>query len=86
MAYKSLELSYPYDGLEHYCDVGSVKLHHDVNHKAFMNVLNYKEEKSPKVKDMRNYCVIKHCEREIALYRSGYLLHSNKSWQTLTMA
>jgi len=34
------ELPYPYNALEPYCDEVTVKLHHDIHHKAYVDGLS----------------------------------------------
>ncbi|WP_031515091.1 superoxide dismutase [Desulfofalx alkaliphila] len=69
-------LPYAYDGLEPYYDEQTVRLHHDVHHKAYVDGLNNAEAKLAEAREKGDFALIKHWERELAFHGSGHLLHS----------
>ena len=82
MPFQLPELPYAYDALEPYCDEATVRIHHDVHHKGYVDGLNYTEGKLAEVKDKGNLTLIKHLERELVFHGSGHLLHS-LFWQNM---
>ena len=82
MSFHLPELPYPYDALEPYCDEATVRLHHDVHHKAYVDGLNMTERKLAEARDAEDFALIKHWERELAFNGSGHLLHSI-FWQNM---
>jgi len=75
-------LPYPYDALEPYCDETTVRLHHEVHHKEYVDGLNRTERKLAKARDEGDFSLIKHWERELAFHGSGHLLHT-LFWQNM---
>jgi len=75
-------LPYPYDALEPYCDEATVRLHHEVHHKEYVDGLNRTERKLAKARDEGDFSLIKHWERELAFHGSGHLLHT-LFWQNM---
>jgi len=69
-------LPYPYDALEPYCDETTVRLHHDVHHKGYVDGFNHTNGKLAKARDERDFSLIKHWERELAYHSSGHILHT----------
>jgi len=76
------KLPYAYDALEPYCDEATLRLHHDVHHRACVDGLNKTVLKLTEARDQGNYSFIKHWEREVATYQSGHLLHT-LFWQNM---
>ncbi len=76
MSFQLPELPYPYDALEPYCDEATVRLHHDVHHKAYVDGLNRTEGKLAEARDEGDYALIKHWERELTFHGSGHILHT----------
>ncbi len=69
-------LPYAYDALEPYYDEQTVRLHHDIHHKGYVDGLNNAEAKIREAREKSDFSMIKHWEREIAFHGSGHLLHT----------
>lgn len=76
MSFQLPELPYAYDALEPFCDEATVRLHHDVHHKAHVDGLNRTAEKLAEARDVGDFALIKHWEHELAFHGSGHLLHT----------
>lgn len=76
MAYVLPELPYPYDALEPYYDEQTVRLHHDMHHKAYVDGLNNAEAKVAEAIEKDDFTLIKHWVRELAFHGSGHILHT----------
>jgi Fe-Mn family superoxide dismutase len=76
MAYVLPELPYPYDALEPYYDEQTVRLHHDMHHKAYVDGLNNAEAKIKEAREKDDFTLIKHWARELAFHGSGHILHT----------
>lgn len=75
MAHTLPELPYPYNALEPYYDEQTVRLHHDMHHKAYVDGLNNAESKLVEAREKGDFSLIKHWERELAFHGSGHILH-----------
>ncbi|OEF99206.1 superoxide dismutase [Vulcanibacillus modesticaldus] len=69
-------LPYGYDALEPYIDEQTLRLHHDIHHKGYVDGLNKAEEKLAEAREKGDFGLIKHWEREAAFHGSGHYLHS----------
>jgi superoxide dismutase, Fe-Mn family len=69
-------LPYAYDALEPYYDEQTVRLHHDIHHKGYVDGLNNAESKLMEARQKGDFSLIKHWERELAFHGSGHLLHT----------
>ena len=69
-------LPYDYNALEPYIDEQTLKLHHDIHHKGYVDGLNKAEEKLAEARQSGDFSLIKHWEREAAFHGSGHYLHS----------
>lgn len=69
-------LPYPYNALEPYIDEQTMRLHHDIHHKSYVDGLNKAEKEMKKARDTGDYSLIKHWEREAAFNGSGHYLHT----------
>ncbi|NLZ39471.1 MAG: superoxide dismutase [Firmicutes bacterium] len=76
MLYKLPELPYAYDALEPYYDEETVRLHHSIHHKGYVDGLNNAVAKLAEARAAGDYSLIKHWERELAFHGSGHVLHS----------
>lgn len=76
MAYKLPALPYDYDALEPHYDEATVRLHHDVHHKGYVDGLNNAVAKLKAARAADDYALIKHWERELAFHGAGHILHS----------
>lgn len=69
------ELPYDYNALEPYYDEQTVKLHHDMHHKGYVDGLNTAETKLKEARESGDYSLVKHWEKELAFHGSGHILH-----------
>ncbi|MCC6444394.1 MAG: superoxide dismutase, partial [Armatimonadetes bacterium] len=69
-------LPYAYNALEPNMDEQTVKLHHDMHHKAYVDGLNNAEDKLAAAREAGDYALVKHWSRELAFHGSGHILHS----------
>lgn len=69
-------LPYEYNALEPYIDENTLRIHHDLHHKGYVDGLNKAEEKIVEAREKGDYSLIKHWERELAFNGSGHYLHS----------
>ncbi|WP_055669263.1 superoxide dismutase [Desnuesiella massiliensis] len=76
MAHTLPQLPYEYNALEPYYDEATVKIHHDLHHKAYVDGLNNAELKIEEARKSGDYTLIKHYERELAFHGAGHILHS----------
>ncbi len=83
MNYQLPELPYAYDALEPHYDEQTVKLHHDIHHKSYVDGLNKAEEKLQAARKEKDFGLIKHWERELAFHGSGHVLHT-LFWESMS--
>lgn len=76
MAHILPELLYAYDALEPHYDGETVRLHHDMHHKGYVDGLNGAEAKLANAIAKSDFSLIKHIERELAFHGSGHILHT----------
>lgn len=69
-------LPYPYDALEPHIDAQTMRLHHDIHHKAYVDGLNNAEAKLAEARQKGDFALVKHWSREAAFHGSGHFLHS----------
>ena len=69
-------LPYAYDALEPIISARTLKVHHDVHHKSYVDGLNQAEVKLVETRRQKDFDLIKHWERELAFNGSGHILHS----------
>lgn len=69
-------LPYAYNSLEPYIDEQTMRLHHDIHHKSYVDGLNKAEKEMQKARDTGDFALIKHWEREAAFNGSGHYLHT----------
>jgi superoxide dismutase, Fe-Mn family len=69
-------LPYEYDALEPHIDAQTMKLHHDIHHKGYVDGLNKAEEGLAKARESGDYAAVKHLSREAAFHGSGHFLHT----------
>ncbi len=85
MAHTLPPLPYPYEALEPHIDAQTMKLHHDLHHKAYVDGLNKAEEMLARARESGDFSLVKHWEREAAFHGSGHLLHVI-FWQNMAPA
>jgi len=76
MAHILPDLPYACDALEPFYDEETVRLHHDMHHKAYVDGLNNAESRLAEALDKGDFSLIKHIERELAFNGSGHVLHT----------
>ena len=68
-------LPYPYEALEPHIDAQTMKLHHDLHHKSYVDGLNAAEDKLATARQSGDFAAVKHLARELAFHGSGHFLH-----------
>ncbi len=76
MAHKLPDLPYSYDALEPYYDEETVRIHHDLHHKGYVDGLNKAEQALVQAREQGDFALIKHWEKELAFHGSGHILHA----------
>lgn len=69
-------LPYDYNALEPYYEERTLRLHHGMHHKAYVDGLINAENKLADARQSGDFSLVKHWEREIAFHGSGHILHS----------
>ena len=83
MVYTLPELPYALNALEPWYDAETVRIHHDLHHKGYVDGLNKAREKLQEARANGDFSLIKHWEKELAFHGSGYILH-NLFWTNMT--
>ncbi|WP_461207690.1 superoxide dismutase [Clostridium sp. DL1XJH146] len=83
MDYKLPKLPYSYGALEPYIDEETVRIHHDKHHASYVNGLNNAIQELFKLRESKNFSLIKHWERELSFNGSGNILHTIY-WQNMS--
>jgi Fe-Mn family superoxide dismutase len=83
MTYTLPELPYAYNALEPHYDEQTVRIHHDMHHKAYVDGLNNALNKLAQARENGDYALIKHWEKELAFQGSGHVLHT-LFWENMT--
>ncbi|EDU36487.1 superoxide dismutase [Clostridium sporogenes] len=83
MAHTLPNLNYDYNALEPHYDEKTLKIHHDIHHKAYVDGLNKAEQKLQEARESGDFSLIKHWEKEIAFHGSGHILHT-LFWENMT--
>jgi Fe-Mn family superoxide dismutase len=76
------QLPYDYNALEPHYDEMTVRLHHDMHHKSYVDGLNNAELKLEEARKNGDFSLIKHWEKELAFHGSGHILHT-LFWENL---
>jgi Fe-Mn family superoxide dismutase len=69
-------LSYPYHALEPFIDETTMRIHHNIHHKAYVDGLNKAELQLQSARETGKFDLIKHWERELAFNGAGHYLHT----------
>ncbi|MDQ0205845.1 superoxide dismutase [Alkalicoccobacillus murimartini] len=69
-------LPYPINALEPYIDRETMRIHHDILHKKYVDDLNKAEKELQKARTTNNYDLVKTWERELAFNGAGHYLHT----------
>lgn len=83
MAHTLPALPYEYNALEPHYDEVTVKIHHDMHHKAYVDGLNNAEAKLDDARKNGDFALIKHWEKELAFHGAGHVLHT-LFWENMT--
>jgi Fe-Mn family superoxide dismutase len=70
------ELPYSYDALEPYIDAETMRIHHDILHRNYVNDLNTAEKMMAQARKDDDFDLIKHWERQAAFNGAGHYLHT----------
>ncbi|WP_291580257.1 superoxide dismutase [Clostridium sp. UBA6640] len=76
MAHTLPDLPYAYNALEPHYDEATLRIHHDLHHKTYVDGLNNAEMKIEECRKTGDYALIKHYERELAFHGAGHILHT----------
>ncbi len=76
MNHKLPDLPYDYNALEPYYEERTLRLHHGIHHKAYVDGLINAENKLAEARGKNDFSQVKHWERELAFHGSGHILHS----------
>nr|WP_233167960.1 Fe-Mn family superoxide dismutase [Paenibacillus roseus] len=76
-------LPYAYDALEPYIDEETMRIHHDILHKNYVEGLNKAEKELQQSRKTGDFELVKHWERELAFNGAGHYLHT-LFWDTLS--
>jgi len=69
------DLPYAYDALEPHIDAQTMKLHHDLHHKSYVDGLNAALAKLEEARKSGDFAAVKHLSREVAFHGSGHKMH-----------
>ena len=69
-------LPYEYDALEPYIDERTMRLHHDVHHRAYVDALNRAEAALSRARRHRDWTALNYWQRQLAFNGSAHFLHS----------
>jgi Fe-Mn family superoxide dismutase len=69
-------LPYRYDALEPSISAQIMRLHHTKHHQSYVDGLNKAEKMMKRAREMNDYDLLKHWEREAAFHGSGHYLHT----------
>ncbi len=75
-------LPYAYNALEPHIDEATMRLHHDVHHKGYVDGLNKAEKALDEARKSSDFALVKHWSRELAFHGSGHILHS-QFWENM---
>jgi Fe-Mn family superoxide dismutase len=76
------KLPYAYEALEPVIDGGTVTLHHDKHHSAYVAGFNGTLKKIVEAREKGDYAAIKALDKDLAFHGSGVVLH-NLYWENL---
>lgn len=76
------DLPYAYDALEPFIDKETLRLHHDIHHKAYVDNLNKAESELAKARASGDFGLIEYWSKKAAFNGGGHFLHS-LFWRTM---
>ena len=69
-------LPYAYDALAPHLDAETIRIHHDILHRNYVEGLNRAERMLEEARRTGDFSLIKHWERELAFHGAGHYLHT----------
>ncbi len=69
-------LPYSYDALEPYIDAQTMKLHHDLHHKGYVEGANAAMKALQEARGSGDFKLVDYWSKKLAFHASGHLLHS----------
>jgi len=75
MAHVLPALPYSYDALEPHIDEQTMRLHHDLHHKAYVDGLNAAEKKLAECRESGDFAAVQAAQRALAFHGSGHFNH-----------
>ncbi|MEZ5063681.1 MAG: superoxide dismutase [bacterium] len=68
-------LPYDYKALEPHIDEQTMRLHHDIHHKGYVDGLNAAEQKLAAMRDSNDFAAVQAVQRALAFHGSGHFNH-----------
>ncbi len=68
-------LPYAYDALDPHIDESTMKLHHDLHHKGYVDGLNAAEKKLAAMRESGDFSAVQAVQRALAFHGSGHFNH-----------
>lgn len=78
-------LPYAYDALEPYLDAQTLKLHHDLHHKGYVDGANAAMKALQEARSSGDFKLVDYWSKKLAFHASGHLLHS-QFWTNMAPA
>ncbi|HMB68612.1 MAG TPA: superoxide dismutase [bacterium] len=75
MAHELPPLPYEYNALEPHIDEQTMRLHHDIHHKGYVDGLNAAEAKLAGMRDSGDFAAVQAVQRALAFHGSGHFNH-----------
>jgi len=75
MAHELPPLPYDYKALEPHIDEQTMRLHHDIHHKGYVDGLNAAEAKLASMRDSGDFAAVQAVQRALAFHGSGHFNH-----------
>ncbi|GJM44458.1 MAG: superoxide dismutase [Gemmatimonadota bacterium] len=75
MAHALPPLPYDYKALEPHIDEQTMRLHHDIHHKGYVDGLNAAEAKLAAMRDSSDFAAVQAVQRALAFHGSGHFNH-----------
>ncbi len=69
------DLPYAYNALEPHIDEQTMRLHHDIHHKGYVDGLNAAEDKLAKARESGDFAAVQALQRAVAFHGSGHFNH-----------
>ncbi len=76
MSHSLPPLPYDYNALEPHMDEATVKLHHDLHHKGYVDGLNGAEARVKSARESGDFSALKSALKDVAFHGSGHFFHT----------